>query len=873
MKKLLKIIGIVVGILLIVLLLSPLFLKGSIEKIVKNSIDKNLDADVAWNDFDLSLFRNFPNAALTIKDFSVINRAPFEGDTLAAGKRLTLAMGVMQLFKTSEESIVVDALTFDETLVNIKVDSLGNANYDIAIKSDAPLADETEGNSSFRFDLKEYQIQDSEIRYRDAATQTYFRLQNVNHQGKGDFSLAESTLETETNALVTFGLGEMEYLTNNKVSLLADIQMDLEAQRYTFLENEAKINELPLQFDGFVQLIEEGTNIDLTFKTPSSDFKNFLAVLPETYVKNINNVQTTGDFTVDGMLNGIVSETTIPKMDIQVKSNNASFKYPDLPKSVQNITIDARLVNDTGNTDDTFLTIGNLTFSIDNEPFQASGTIRNLTGNSLVNLDMKGALNLGNIENVLPVTMKAPLQGRFVADLNTRFDMESIEKEQYQNIEGSGTAQLSDFTYSDPSFQNDIQISTARLALAPGTITLQELNARSGQTDLSASGSIQNLIPFLMQKQDLKGNFEVRSKTFNVNDFKAPGTASEETTKNNTPSTPKKGVSIPDFLDATLNFKADRVIYDDLELTNVQGIAGIRQETLRLQNLTSNILGGNVTVGGTVSTQNATPTFAMDVDLSKINISESFQKLELLEFLTPIARALDGTLNTQLELQGSLSEDMTPKLETLAGNALAQILTAEVDNSKTPLMSRLGEKLPFLDISRLSLRDVSTVLNFNNGNIEVQPFDFDIKGINIAVQGRHGLDKSINYNVTMDVPGRYMGSSVAGLLAKLDPADAENVTVALPVQIGGTINSPQVSVNTQAAVNTLTQRLIEKQKQELQDKGTNILKDIISGGNKPKDSTATQQDSTQTQSSTTQVVQDILGGIFNRKKKKDSINQ
>ncbi|MDC7994607.1 AsmA-like C-terminal region-containing protein [Altibacter sp. HG106] len=872
MKKILKIVGIVLGILLIVLLLSPFFLKGSIEKMVKNSIDKNLDADVVWSDFDLSLFRNFPNAALSIKDFSVVNRAPFEGDTLAAGKRVTLSMGIMQLFKSSNESILVDALTFDETLVNIQLDSLGNANYDIAIKSDAPLADETEGNSSFQFDLKEYQIRDSQIRYRDEASETYFLLKEVNHEGQGDFSLSESTLETETTALVTFGLGELEYLTNNKVSLRAEIQMDLEEQKYTFLENEAKVNELPLQFDGFVQIVEEGTNMELTFQTPSSDFKNFLAVLPETYVKNISNVQTTGDFTVNGMLKGTVSEATIPQMDIQVKSTNASFKYPDLPKSVQNITIDARLINDTGSTEDTFLTIGNLTFSIDNEPFQASGTIRNLTGNSLVNLDMKGALNLGNIENVLPVTMKAPLQGRFVADLTTRFDMESIEKEQYQNIEGSGTAQLTDFTYSDPSFQNDIEISRARLALAPGTITLQELNAQSGQTDLSATGNIQNLIPFLLQKQDLKGNFEVRSKTFNVNDFKAPTTASEANTKNATTS-PKKGVSIPDFLDATLNFRADRVLYDDLELTNVQGIAGIRQETLRLQNLTSDIFGGTVAVGGTVSTQNATPTFAMDVDLSKISISESFQKLELLEFLTPIARALDGTLNTQLELQGSLTEDMTPKLETLAGNALAQILTAEVDNSKTPLMARLGEKLPFLDISRLSLRDVSTVLNFNNGNIEVQPFDFNLKGINIEVQGRHGLDKSINYNVTMDVPGRYMGSSVAGLLAKLDPADAENVTVALPVQIGGTINSPQVSVNTQAAVNTLTQRLIEKQKQELADKGTNILQDIISGGNRPKDTTGTQQDSSQTQSSTTQVVQDILGGIFNRKRKKDSTNQ
>ena len=108
----------------------------------------------------------------------------------------------------------------------------------------------------------------------------------------------------------------------------------------------------------------------LTFKTPSSDFKNFLAVIPETYVKQISDVKTTGDFTVNGMLKGIVDSTHIPMMDIKVASDNASFKYPDLPKSVQNITIDAQLKNETGLVEDTYLNIAKLTFTIDGKPFR-----------------------------------------------------------------------------------------------------------------------------------------------------------------------------------------------------------------------------------------------------------------------------------------------------------------------------------------------------------------------------------------------------------------------------------------------------------------------------------------------------------------------
>src|SRR5690606_17217047 len=104
------------------------------------------------------------------------------------------------------------------------------------------------------------------------------------------------------------------------------IQMDLENMRYTFLENQAMINQLPLTFDGFVQVNENNNEIDLSFKTPSSDFKNFLAVIPEEYATNIENVQTSGEFVVNGSLKAIVDEPYIAKMDIRVTCSNASFK-------------------------------------------------------------------------------------------------------------------------------------------------------------------------------------------------------------------------------------------------------------------------------------------------------------------------------------------------------------------------------------------------------------------------------------------------------------------------------------------------------------------------------------------------------------------
>lgn len=874
MKKTLKVIGIIIVLVIVFLAAAPFLFKGSLEKIVKRTINENLNATVAWDGLDLSLFRSFPEATLTISNFSVINKAPFEGDTLASGTYLRLNMGVTQLFNKSDEAIQVDGLLLNESFLHIKIDSLGNANYDIALKKEENASEASSTDQgSFSFSLKDYEIKDSQITYSDATSNTFLLLTDLNHKGKGDLSAAKSQLETYSEANATFRIDNTEYLSKNSISLDADFDLDLENQKYSFLENEARINALALAFNGFIKINEENNELDISFKTPSSDFKNFLAVIPKTYVKELDGVTTTGNFTIDGTLKGIIDETHIPMMDIKIASDNASFKYPDLPKAVRNISINAELKNNTGLVKDTYLNIGRMTFKIDDEPFNLSGTIKNLIENALVNLEIKGTLNLANIEKVLPVELEQPLTGIFKADVTTSFDMQSVEKEQYQNIKNNGSASLTGFKYSDEAFNNPFSISSAAIQMSPGNIKLLNFEAISGQTDMHATGTIKNLIPWILEKQDLKGNFLVNSDLFNVNDFmsseeKSVGSAKTATTDDNSE---EASVKIPDFLDATMDFTAKKVVYDNLVLENTKGTVRIKDEVASLSNVTAKIFGGDIAFSGNIDTKKPIPTFGMNLDLQKIDIEESFKQLDFLKYIAPISKALNGNINTTIKLNGDLNKNLTPNLSTLAGNAMANIISAEVNLNSTPLLTSLNQNLGFLNQEDLTLKDVKTSLDFSNGRINVKPFDFKIKDIKITAGGSHGLDKSIDYNLAMDVPAKYLGSEVNNLLAKLDSEEAKSMIISLPVGLKGSFTNPQVSVNTNSAINSLTQKLLAKQKEELLNQGTDILSDLISGGTKPNDSisTGTNTSTNTTTQQATEVVTDILGGLFGKKKKKN----
>lgn len=899
MKKVFKIIGITLLVIIVLLIAAPFLFSSQIENFVKKTINNNVNAKVEFADIDLSLFRSFPQATVVLIDVSVINNAPFEGDTLADVKEVTLQMSIKELFKGSEEPKRIDEFKVNDAYINILVDSLGRANYDIAkIDTTATTtgtpADTTGG---FSLDLQHYEINNSRLHYKDVGAKMALKLEELNHQGTGDFSLDQTELDTDTEAIVSFEFDSINYLNKNKVDLDAVIQMDLENMKYTFLENEAHINQLPLTFNGFVQVDGDDTNIDLTFKTPSSDFKNFLAVIPEVYAKNIENVETKGDFVVDGMIKGTANDKYIPKLDIKVTSNNASFKYPDLPKSVQDINLDLRVLNETGIVEDTYLTFKNVKFRIDQDRFAANGSVKNLMGNMLVALNLDGTLNLANLDKAYPLDMDLDLNGILTVDASTSFDMNSIEKEQYQNVKSSGTAGIKNFSYKSPEIPNEIKVSSARVNLSQGNVTVPELDLTTGQTDLQATGTIQNLMGFLFTDQELKGIFNVKSNTFAVNDFmvaqteEKPVTTSEEntseTSKTEKVATGEEAIKIPSFLDVVLTFNANKVLYDNLKLTNAKGKLIIRDETATLENITTDIFNGNIALNGHVSTKTATPTFDMSLDLNAISIAESFNGLELMQGLAPIANALQGKIQTNLNLKGNLNNDLTPILTSLAGDALAQILTADVNPEKMPLLAKLDSQLNFIDLDKVDLNNLKTKLSFKDGAVNIQPFDFKIKDVLVQVSGSHGFDMNMNYKLNLDVPAKYLGNQIGNTLSQLSGSSLQNTKVEIPVGLSGTFQSPQINLNMQQAISSLTQKIVEEQKNNLKEKGTNALNDLINkqlGKNNQNqqstDSTATKTPQTKTDSTkTTQekkiedAAKSILGGLLNRNKKKKDTTQ
>jgi len=877
LKKLFKIIGISLLTILTLLIAAPFLFQNQIKESIKTFLNDSVNAQIDFEDVSLSFISSFPQANVTVHNLIIVNQQTFEGETLATVKSISFEMSVQELFK-NDGPIVVNSIQIDEAILTIKSDKFGNKNYDIAKESEDIS---TDNDTNFKLNIEDYAIRNSAVTYIDEASNTVVNISALNHSGKGNFSTDFSELNTTTEAMVSFSKDGTNYLNTNSIKLDALIALDLAENKYTFKENTLLISQLALEFDGFVKLLEDGSEIDITFKNTGSTFKEFLAVIPESYSKDIEGVTTTGGFKIDGFVKGLVTETRIPKMDIKMVANNASFKYPDLPKKVEAISINTSIINDTGNSDDTYVSIRDLQFRIDQDVFKSSATIKNFTKNMLVDATIDGSLNLANISKAYPVELDTELSGILKAKLHTVFDMNAIETNAYERTQNNGSIEVTDFVFSSEELVKPIRISNVDIQFKPGLVTLESFAATTGKSDLAATGTIHNLLGFILSDKNLKGNFELNSNIFAMSDFMAE--SSEESTE----TEPTESLKIPAFLDCTLTANAKTVLYDNLTLEDVKGTVILKDEKATLKDMLSKIFDGNLTINGTVDTQPTTPTFDMDLGVDNFDISQSFNSLELLQNIAPIAKALKGKLNSTFKISGDLTNDFTPDLNSITGDAFAELLTIKVEPKNAAVFNELEGALSFVDFEKLDLKDLKMKLDFKNGAVNVSPFNISYEDIAITIAGSHGFDKTMSYNAVFEVPAKYFGNEVSRLIANIGDAETvKNLTVPVTATIGGSYTNPKVSTDLTSGVSSLTKQLITIQKQKLINQGkdqlTNAIGNILGGDSKDSNTTETKNavkdvlggllggnksktDSTSTE--TKNPVKDILGGFFGRKKK------
>jgi hypothetical protein len=793
MKKALIAIGVLLVLLVVLLFATPFLFKDKINARVKEEINNQLNAQVDYGDFSLSLIRSFPNFSFSLNDLSVVGKGEFKGDTLTYIPNFNFTIDLMSVIKGDKYKLL--ALNIVEPVVNAKVNYNGKANWDI-VKPSKDEKSSTGASNNFALEIKKYAIKKGNITYDDKQGNTYASLQGFNFEGSGDVAKDVYDFVTKTSVeQLTYKSGAVAYLSDAQLQADVNLTVENSKNKYTFRENSISLNDLGLQFDGYVALPKEGTEMDVKFKSKKTEFKSILSLIPAVYKKDFDKIKTSGSLDLKGFVKGLYNESAYPAFNLDLKVNNGMFQYPDLPVAVKNVFITSVISKPQGDLDLTVVDVSKLHLEAGSDPVDAKINIRTPVSDPNVKANIVGRLNLGNVPKFYPMEGLKTLTGLLVMNLNFAGRMSDVDKKNYEAIQASGNAKVSNLVYDSKETPMPLKVSDLQLTFNPKNVTLGNLDAAIGKSDFHANGSLDNFMAYAFGKGDLLGNINLRSTQFDANEW----LRKDEAAPASVPDTATtQYFKVPANIDFTANSSFGKVLYEKIVLTNVKGEVKIKDETIYLNDLFANVLGGDATISARYDTkQKDHPDVTFTYDINNFDIQQTYKTVGMSEKMAPVMKFIQGSFSSDLKGSGKLNPDMSVDYNSLMGDGKVEIPYAKVVG--LPIFSEITKVAKIPALSNLEMKNAWTVLKFKDGKVNVDPTDVKFgNGYNINFKGANGFDQSIDYDVRLDVPGKELGAATSlaqGMLAKVP-----GLSGAMPDVVGflfgvtGTAAKPKVTL-------------------------------------------------------------------------------
>ena len=815
MKKFFKISGKVLGILILLLLLllfiGPMLFKGKIMEVARTEANNAVNATVDFSDIRLSMFRHFPYLSVGMEGLSVVNDAPFAGDTLMSFRTFTVSVNPFGLI--TGKGIEIRQILLDRPVVHAVVLADGTANWDI-VPEDTTAAETPEDTTasempSMTVQLKEFRIRDGSIRYDDREGNMKASLDGLNFLLRGRWSGSRGTLFTETTlAAVDVMMDGIRYLRDAKMRFTATLGADLEQGLYTFQENEFALNDLVLGFEGTVTMQGDSIMPAIRFATKETSFKSLLSLVPAIYMNDFSDLTTEGSLALDGSVEGVYYEkdgdTLYPNARLNLRVKDASFAYPDLPEQVRAVNIDVQVAADGTHPDLTTIDVNRFSWQLGENPFRAELHVRHPVSDPEVKGVMTGRIDLGTLNDALALD-STEMSGIITTDLKIAGRMSMIEQEKYEEFTADGSVKVDGVKVVTPMMQDAVEVPEGTMLFSPRYVDLQGLKIVIGPSDMAFSGKVEGFVPYLFDRGTLRGRLAFTSHYLDLNRLMPV----EETPEADTSLTPADTVvsdtavvEVPDHVDLLLTARMDKVIYGNLVAENAGGKIRVKDRKVIFEDLGMEAMGGNLSLNGEFSTEEPErPAVAMKMSMSGVSIPEVYRSFVTVERLLPFAKDMKGIVNTTFSFSTILNGEMMPVLNTL--DAYGRLQSKQVTLVSAGIFDKIKSLLKLNEAYTNELKDVNLSFNIEDGNLKVQPFKVKAGPIEMVVSGEQGLDRSIDYLLDMKIPRELLGKAanevMEGLLAKAGGAGMQmELPEVIPVKarITGTLQKPRIGLDT-----------------------------------------------------------------------------
>lgn len=525
-------------------------------------------------------------------------------------------------------------------------------------------------------------------------------------------------------------------------------------------------------------------SFNINGKNTDGDYKNTVLEITDlniqalsNYIRGFAKIRTTGGITLDMQLKSLLNLAEIKKfyplkdlelsgqlnMDLKSKGVykkagklfpvteasiqllNGRIKTAHFDQPLEQVVVDAVLVNRDGTLRGTQLKIKPVSFIMAGQPFVLKADIKNFD-NVAYNVSSKGKIDIGKMYSLFAVK-GYHVKGSIFTDVSFKGLQSDAMAGRYNRLNNKGRMVVRNLTLQSDLFPQSFLIRNGIFSFVQDKMKFEQFNATYGKSDFNLNGNLGNIINYaLSTKASLTGNFELRSKKLFVNEFMA---------YHNIPSaaaSPASGVIlIPKNLNVSFSASASSVYDDDLEIKNAKGTLSMNNGTLSLAKTTFNLIDATVDMDLNYESLTAkSATFDYHIMAKEFDIAKAYKRIKVFRTLATSAANVKGIVGLDYQLSGKLNKEMAPIYSSLKGAGILSLKKVSLSGFK--MMNAVSKATRRDSLSNPDLSEVNIKTSISNNIITIERFKMRIAGFRPRFEGQVSFDGRLNLSGRLGLP-------------------------------------------------------------------------------------------------------------------------
>jgi hypothetical protein len=272
-----------------------------------------------------------------------------------------------------------------------------------------------------------------------------------------------------------------------------------------------------------------------------------------------------------------------------------------------------------------------------------------------------------------------------------------------------------------------------------------------GKSDFALKGKVSNYRDYLKKNGDLRAEFDFISGFTDANQLMSLtsglGAENEEADKQATGTT-SGPFMVPKGIDVLLRTHIDGAVFAKDTLRDIQGTLAVKDGNLLLESMLFTASAAKMQLTGLYQTPRRNHIFmGLDFHLMDVEIEELLAMIPDVDTIMPMLRSFAGRGEFHMAVETYVDSAYNLKKSTLRGTSSLRGEDLVLMDGET--FTEIANKLRFSKKAKNKVDSISAEFSIFRNEVDIYPFMVAMDRYKAVVSGRHNLDMSFDYHISL----------------------------------------------------------------------------------------------------------------------------